>query len=192
MYYFFARISQFAFIVIAALFLLSIVMRNFWCRYLCPYGALLGILSLISPHKIKRNASSCIDCGRCSKVCPSNIQVDRLKTVVSDECSTCLACVDSCPVADTLALRPIVSARRIPKKVVAAVIVLLFVAITGGAMIAGYWQNDITPEQYLHHQKYLQSYGHPTGANDIEALNRKATAPPRPGAAGDKTDQTGR
>jgi len=173
MYYFFADISRFAFIVIAALFALSIVVRNFWCRYLCPYGALLGILSLVSPHKIKRNAGSCIDCGRCAKACPSNIKVDTLKNVVSDECSTCLACVDSCPVADTLTLRPIVSSRRVPKKVVAAAIVLLFVAITGGAMIAGYWQNDITPEQYLKHQEQLHGYGHPTGASDIAELNEK-------------------
>ena len=63
MYYFFAHISQTALIVIAVLFVLSIFIRSFWCRFLCPYGALLGIFSLLSPNKIQRNAKSCIDCG---------------------------------------------------------------------------------------------------------------------------------
>ncbi len=41
MWYFFADISRFSLIVISVLFLLSIIIRNFWCRYLCPYGACL-------------------------------------------------------------------------------------------------------------------------------------------------------
>jgi len=192
MYYFFADISRFALIVIAALFVLSIVIRNFWCRYLCPYGALLGVFSLISPHKIKRNAASCIDCGRCAKACPSNIKVDQLTTVVSDECSTCLACVDSCPVGETLTLQTIVPRRRVPKKVVAAAIVLLFVAITGGAMIAGYWQNDISPEQYLRHQEHLHNYGHPTGASDIAELNEKAKSDAPSNNGGNEPHETAR
>jgi polyferredoxin len=53
MYYFFANISQFSLIVISVLFLLSIVIRNFWCRYLCPYGALLGISSLLVLQRLK-------------------------------------------------------------------------------------------------------------------------------------------
>ena len=75
MYYFFADISRFALIVISVLMLLSIVIRHFWCRYLCPYGALLGIASLVSPNKIRRNTESCIDCAKCAKVCPSRIKV---------------------------------------------------------------------------------------------------------------------
>ena len=107
MYYFFANISQFSLIVIAVLMLLSIVFRNFWCRYLCPYGALLGIFSLLSPLKIKRNKESCIDCNLCAKACPSFIKVDKVSTVISDECSTCMSCVDACPVKNTLELKPI-------------------------------------------------------------------------------------
>ncbi|MCA2004485.1 MAG: 4Fe-4S binding protein, partial [Ignavibacterium sp.] len=60
MYYFFANISRTALIVISVLFILSIFIRNFWCRFLCPYGALLGIFSLLSPNKIQRNPTSCI------------------------------------------------------------------------------------------------------------------------------------
>jgi polyferredoxin len=77
MYLFFADISGFALTVLIILFVLSIFIRNFWCRYLCPYGALLGLFSFLSPNKIVRNKITCIDCGLCTKACPSLIKVDK-------------------------------------------------------------------------------------------------------------------
>jgi len=173
MYYFFADISQLALVIIAILFILSIPIRNFWCRYLCPYGALLGILSLLSPVKIKRNSQSCIDCTKCAKVCPSFIRVDKTDTVISDECTSCMKCIDSCPVADTLELKPAVGKTIIPKKYAALGIIALFTGLLGLGMITGNWQNNVTTDDYLYHQKYLNSYGHPTGNSDIEKLNKE-------------------
>ena len=43
------RIDRVTAVTLAVLALLSIVVKNFWCRYLCPYGALLGLVSWISP-----------------------------------------------------------------------------------------------------------------------------------------------
>ncbi len=174
MYYFFADISRFALIVTGALFLLSIVFRNFWCRYLCPYGALLGITSLFSPSKIKRNPISCIDCGKCAKVCPSMIKVDTVQTVISDECTACMNCVDSCPVADTLHLETMVGKKRWSGRWVAATIVGLFMLVTGGAMLGGQWQNDIPKEKYLHLQENVQYFGHPTSTSDVKKLRKPA------------------
>ncbi|HLP16463.1 MAG TPA: 4Fe-4S binding protein, partial [Bacteroidota bacterium] len=102
MYFFFAEISTAAIVTILVLMGLSVVVKNFWCRYLCPYGALLGLTSLLSPLKIRRNASTCIDCELCTKVCPSRINVHAVKTVRSDECTSCLQCVEICPVKETL------------------------------------------------------------------------------------------
>ena len=173
MYYFFAEISRFSFIAIAILIFLSIIFRGFWCRYLCPYGALLGIASLFSPNKITRNVNSCTDCGLCTKVCPSFINVQKKKTVISDECTTCMNCVDVCPVKDTLHLQTVIVKRKFNKKYLAIAIVAIFIIITGIGMITGNWQNNITKEEYLHHQKLLDSYGHPTDSKGLEELDSK-------------------
>jgi len=173
MYYFFADISRTALIIIAALFILSIFIRNFWCRFLCPYGALLGIFSILSPNKVKRNPISCIDCGLCTKVCPSNIKVDKVKTVVSDECTACMNCVDVCPVADTLELKSLLpKKKKINKKAVAIGVVSIFMAVTGFGIITGNWQNNISRDEYLFLHKKIKTFGHPTGTEAVEKYNK--------------------
>ncbi len=174
MFYFFADISRFSLIVIGVLFLLSIVFRGFWCRYLCPYGALLGMTTLLSPNKIKRNPVSCIECGLCNKACPSFIKVDKVKTVISDECTTCLNCIDACPVADTLQLETIVGKKKISKKWVAVGVVSGFMLVTGYGMLTGNWQNGISKNDYLILYKDMDSFGHPTGTEAVKKFNEDA------------------
>jgi len=148
MYLFFARISGTALIVMLILGALSVVLQNPWCRYLCPYGALLGFLSLMSPLKITRRASTCIDCKQCTRVCPARLPVHQVRRVRSDECTGCYACVAACPVKDTLVMGA-PGNRAVPAPVYAALLAGLFIAITGAAMLAGRWQNSLTPEEYL-------------------------------------------
>jgi len=175
MYYFFAEISRFSLIVIAILFLLSIVFRNFWCRYLCPYGALLGILALLSPIKIKRNKESCIDCNLCAKACPSFINVDKVSTVISDECSTCVSCVDACPVENTLELKPVLGNKKINKSWIIAGVVGIYFLIISIGMITGNWQNNVEKDEYLHLFRQKNSIDHIRSSKDVNNLNRKAS-----------------
>ncbi|MFZ6034005.1 MAG: 4Fe-4S binding protein [Melioribacter sp.] len=173
MYYFFANISRFSLTVIAVLFVLSIFIRNFWCRYLCPYGALLGLISFLSPLKIKREAKSCIDCGLCAKACPSFIKVDKVDTVRSDECSMCLSCVDACPVADTLYVQTKVTDKKISKKIVVLAVITTYIAITGIGILTGHWKNNISGKEYIILHEQIDNLGHPTSTADIEKLNKE-------------------
>jgi polyferredoxin len=149
MYLFFTNISSFALWTIILLIVFSIAIKNFWCRYLCPYGAFLGALSWLSPFKITRNATSCIDCELCTKACPANIKVHKASKVRSDECSGCLACVAICPVKDTLDMRSSFTNNRMPTWVFGTLVVGIFVAITGMAILTGNWQNSVSREDYL-------------------------------------------
>ncbi len=160
---FFTEISPTALIVIGSLFVLSLVVRGFWCRYLCPYGGLLGILNFISPTRIIRNEKTCIDCSACARVCPVFIKVDKIKEVRSDECSGCMACVDSCPVSQTLQVHLVSKKRPVSKVKWAAILVLLFWGGLFAFKLIGPWQNDITAQEYMHHMPLIEKgqYSHP-------------------------------
>jgi polyferredoxin len=150
MLYFFEHPSLTAAIVLAALVLLSTVVPYFWCRYLCPYGGLLGLLSLLSPLKVTRHAPSCIECGLCARACPSHLPVDRLRRVRSDECIGCLSCVAACPVPRALRLETPSPWRRAVRPVTFAALVLtLFAGGMAAARLAGHWRTSITNDEYL-------------------------------------------
>ena len=75
----------------------SLIYDRFFCKYLCPVGALYGMVGKISPFKVVRNETACIDCGLCSKSCPMNIDVQRSLKVTTAECINCQTCVTNCP-----------------------------------------------------------------------------------------------
>ncbi len=175
MYLFFANISTFALWTIIILMVLSVFIKNFWCRFLCPYGALLGIVGWLSPLKITRNKATCIDCEVCTRACPSGIKVHKVQRVWSDECMNCMLCVSACPVKETLNVRLNAKSRNaVPTWVYGALVAGVFVAITGLAMVTGNWQNSISREEYLRRFQQLDNplYQHfrgevpPYGPND--------------------------
>ncbi len=86
------------FILLIVVVVGSIFIDRFFCRYLCPAGALYGILGRISPLKVKHDA--CIMCGKCSKACPMGIDVAHVDVVTSPECIACGACINACPSKD--------------------------------------------------------------------------------------------
>ena len=131
--------------VCLVLVILSVVTKNFWCRYLCPYGALMGLLSVLSPTRIVRDPVSCIDCGKCAAACPSLIPVDRLMTVRTPECNGCLTCVAACPVKDALEMRTLVSRRRVTAPRIAIGVAAILFGVIGYARAAGHWHGN-TPE----------------------------------------------
>ncbi len=169
MFLFFARLSEFAFWTLLILIGLSIPIKNFWCRFLCPYGALLGIAGWLSPLKVTREKSSCIDCELCTKACPSNIKVHAIGDlskespvgrVWSDECTNCLACVEVCPVKETLQVRVSRTRKQVPSWALGLLLAGMFTAMTGAAMLTGHWHNSISRDEYLYRFPRLDSYQH--------------------------------
>ncbi|MCX7786433.1 MAG: 4Fe-4S binding protein [Spirochaetes bacterium] len=75
-----------------------------FCKYLCPLGGFLGILSKVGYFRIRRNETTCINCKVCTKVCPVNLPVAELQVVTSAECISCNLCVNACPVENTLTI----------------------------------------------------------------------------------------
>jgi ferredoxin len=90
------------FIVLLVSLVGSLLYERFFCKYLCPAGALLGLLSRISVLNISRNASTCTSCGACDKACMMNVAVATADTVKSAECISCNECVNVCPVPGAL------------------------------------------------------------------------------------------
>ncbi len=74
---------------------LNLYERRFWCRYLCPLGALLGILSKYSILK-KTIGEGCNSCGVCEKNCPGG-SINSSGGWLQAECFHCFNCDDLCP-----------------------------------------------------------------------------------------------
>lgn len=73
----------------------SLVLSQAWCRFLCPEGALLGLLTRLSGWKIRLNPRKCSGCNVCNTVCP--VEAIDVGRVDERSCLYCCKCVDACP-----------------------------------------------------------------------------------------------
>ncbi len=90
------RQSFFIGVIFITILGLNFYEKRFWCRYLCPLGALLGLLSRFSI--LKRSVSEdCNECGACGGVCPGHASPDVKEGWRDSECYYCWNCDDICP-----------------------------------------------------------------------------------------------
>jgi polyferredoxin len=159
---FFRYMGTTAAVVIGVLLLASLFIQNFWCRYLCPYGAMTGLAALLSPLRIRRVEEKCIDCAKCAKACPSLLPVDRLVQIRSAECIACMECVAVCPAEGALDMTALLP-RRYPVSpwLVAAGIAAIFFTFTGLAMLTGHWDTPVPDAVYRELIPRAREFSHP-------------------------------
>jgi polyferredoxin len=145
---FFRFLGGTAAFVLLGLIVASLFVQNFWCRYLCPYGALMGLVSTLSPLRIHRNEATCIDCGKCAKACPASLPVDKLVQIRSAECMACMECVAVCPAKDTLVFAA-PRHRIVPAWGVVAAVAVVFFGLVGYAKLSGHWETRLPQQIYF-------------------------------------------
>jgi polyferredoxin len=142
---FFADLSATGGGVLVGLALLSLVVKHAWCRWLCPYGALLGLASYASPLRIVRDTATCNDCGACSRACPVEIPVQHRAQVRSPECTGCLSCVAAGTVPSCLSVS---RNRRVSPWVVPALCVGILLTAWALAVATGHWTSEVPLEAF--------------------------------------------
>lgn len=167
---FFTNMSGMALSVILTILVISLINKNYWCRYFCPYGALLGIIGYASPMRITRDTKKCIDCGKCTKACAMHILVDKKKHVLTHECVACYDCVNACPVHGALDMKLVRDRKKIHYGLYAIMLVGLYVVITNTARVTGHWYTRISDTEYILRLSELDSpkYLHKEGQFETE------------------------
>jgi len=95
----------FSFGIFGWAYLIATLVAGYWiqrpfCKLLCPYSALLGVISLVSFKQRKIDSNTCTYCSLCVKKCPTQAIVinkkAEIKTVSNYDCIQCNRCSDSC------------------------------------------------------------------------------------------------
>lgn len=132
------------FVVLVITFIGSMFVGRVFCRYACPMGAFLGVIHKIGVFRIKRNDSTCIHCMACDKICPVDVEVEKVNEVSSAECINCNLCVNVCPVKDTLYVGGPRKIRIKPAKII-LITVLLFIVVVSVASFTGGFAWKVEP-----------------------------------------------
>ena len=133
--------------VLLVLGVASLLVQNAWCRYLCPYGALLGVIGFLSPASVDvtRDPADCNGCGLCTAACPNYVTVETAETVRSLECTRCSQCLEACPKsALAYSVGPVTMH---PRTLGIALLAVVFLVI-GGAMLTGHWDTAVTYSEW--------------------------------------------
>jgi len=82
-------------LILIAVLVFSLIVRRFFCRYLCPAGAMFALVSLAGLTRVTR--TGCMACGRCIQNCPMGIEPGKNTLLNKAECIGCTTCVAGCP-----------------------------------------------------------------------------------------------
>lgn len=82
-------------LLLAGVLAAAVILSSAWCRFLCPEGALLSLVTRVSGWRVQLEPSRCTQCNTCRQVCPT----DAIEAGHVDEsaCLACCRCIDACP-----------------------------------------------------------------------------------------------
>ena len=143
--------------VLGGLVLISLIVKNAWCRRGCPYGALLGLASFFSPLRIVRDTELCNDCGACTRACPVEIPVHARAQVRSPECTGCLSCVAVGTVPSCLGVS---RSKRVSPWHVPVLGVGTMLLFWGVAVATGFWTSEVPLEAFRSAYRMAPMIGH--------------------------------
>ena len=92
-----AAVPTAGFALLAMILIGSFFAERFFCRYLCPLGALLSLASSHRLFRIRKSESACTNCTLCSRSCAMSVDICESPSVSSVECINCMRCVSACP-----------------------------------------------------------------------------------------------
>lgn len=90
-----ARLFTFKVAVLCLVLVGSVLVSRFFCKVLCPLGAIYALLNKVSLLSLRVDKSRCILCGACESVCP--MDVNPVRSPRSAECIRCGVCARKCP-----------------------------------------------------------------------------------------------
>ncbi len=126
--------STTAYIVLGVTILLSLLIERFWCKYLCPLGALLTPLAKIGFLKVKKT-DQCAQCNLCLRQCSMG-----LHEIGESGCTNCLECVTACPSTGALHIQ-IGPTKKIRSPYLLPITgILIGTLLILGSMGAGVWE----------------------------------------------------
>lgn len=140
---FFLNPSPLAASLLITLSISSFFLPNTWCRYFCPYGALLGLTAALGPVHVKRNEENCIMCKECEKICPAALCLTQKRTIRDPDCIGCMECIGACPQKNCL--ENSVLGKKIHPLLIPIGAVGLFLLLWLLARLSGHWESTISP-----------------------------------------------
>lgn len=84
-------------VLLLLIFIGSLFVQRFFCRYFCPMGAIYSLISQTSFLKIDKPRKECGKCHLCTSKCTMGMDLTKKDRIAGGECISCQKCVSWCP-----------------------------------------------------------------------------------------------
>jgi ferredoxin len=126
------------YVILVVVIVGALAIERVWCRYACPLGALLGLLSKVGMMKITHEEGTCTNCKAGIHRCPMGINPALESDLRSAECIQCMECVAVCPIHNAVHVEAF--GKRMRPALIGVSIAGAFVLVIGAAQYLGAWQ----------------------------------------------------